>query len=71
MKVIWKGDSDPLELINGKEYEVYGTDFRKTMFSVVDETGEEYLYPAEDFEIISGSPDEFVDPFEDEDEDCE
>ena len=43
MKAIWRGDSDPLELISGKEYEVKGTDFNGTMFSVVDETGEEFL----------------------------
>lgn len=52
MKAIWRGDSDPLELIAGKEYEILGTDFNGTMFSVVDETGEEFLYPAEDFEVI-------------------
>lgn len=52
MKAIWKGDSDPLELINGKEYEILGTGFNGTMFSVVDETGEAFLYPADDFEII-------------------
>lgn len=52
MKALWRGDSDPLELINGKEYEVMGTDFNEKWFSVVDETGEEFLYPAEDFEIV-------------------
>lgn len=52
MKAIWRGDSDPLELIAGKEYEILGTDFNGTMFNVVDETGEEFLYPVEDFEII-------------------
>ncbi len=35
-----------------KEYEVKDTDFSGTMFSVVDETGEEFLYPAEDFEAV-------------------
>ncbi len=52
MKGIWRGDSDPLELINGKEYEILATDFDGTMFNVVDETGEDFLYPAEDFEIV-------------------
>lgn len=52
MKAIWKGDSNPLELINGKTYEILGTDFNGTMFNVVDETGEDFLYPAEDFEVI-------------------
>ena len=54
MKGIWRGDSDPLELIYGKEYEIIGEDFDGTMFNVVDETGEDFLYPAEDFEIIVG-----------------
>lgn len=52
MKGIWRGDSDPLELINGKEYEILATDFDGTMFNVADETGEDFLYPAEDFEIV-------------------
>lgn len=52
MRAIWRGDSDPLGLIYGKEYEILGTDFDGTMFGVVDETGDSYLYPAEDFEII-------------------
>ena len=52
MKASWTGDSAPLELINGKEYEVKGIDFDGTMFSVVDETGEEFLYPAEDFDVV-------------------
>lgn len=52
MKAIWRGDSAPLELINGKVYEVLKVAWDGTMFSVVDETGEDFLYPAEDFEII-------------------
>lgn len=52
MKAVWKGDSDPLELINGKEYEVLSVEWGGTMFNVVDETGEDFLYPAEDFEIV-------------------
>ena len=52
MKAIWKGDSDPFELINGKVYEVLNVCWDGDCFSVVDETGEDFLYPAEDFEII-------------------
>lgn len=52
MKGIWRGDSDPLELINGKVYEILSVEWDGTMFNVVDETGDDYLYPAEDFEII-------------------
>lgn len=51
MRGIWKGDSDPLELINGKEYEILSVEWDGKMFNVVDETGEDFLYPAEDFEI--------------------
>lgn len=51
MKAIWKGDSNPLELLNGKEYEVLGVEWDGTMFDVVNETGDNFLYPAEDFEI--------------------
>ena len=52
MKGIWRGDSDPLELINGKIYEIVGEDFDGTFFAVMDEVGGPYLYPAEDFEIV-------------------
>lgn len=52
MKAIWRGDSDPLGLISGKEYEILNNAWDDTMFNVVDETGEEFLYPAEDFEVI-------------------
>ena len=52
MRAIWKGDSDPFELINGKEYEILGSAWDDTMFDVVDETGDNFLYPAEDFEIV-------------------
>lgn len=53
MRAIWNGDSDPLELINGKEYEVLGIVWDDTMFDVIDETGDNFLYPAEDFIVIS------------------
>lgn len=59
MKAIWRGDSDPLELINGKVYEIIGDDSHGTFYNVVDETGEDFLYPAEDFEVIEGSPDDW------------
>jgi len=52
MTGIWRGDTDPLELIHGKEYEIIGEGFDGTFFEVVDETGEAFLYPAEDFEIV-------------------
>lgn len=52
MKVIWRGESDPLFLLSGKTYESEGEAWDGTMLSVIDETGEAYLYPKEDFEIV-------------------
>ncbi len=52
-KAIWRGEDDPLcGLAYGKEYEILGDDLDGTYYGVVDETGDSYLYPAEDFEII-------------------
>ena len=53
MKAIWKGESDPLQLINGKEYTILGVEWDGTMYDVIDETGDNYLYPADDFELTS------------------
>lgn len=50
MKVKLIGESDPLALLNGKEYEV--TSIESGWYRIVDETDEDYLYPPEDFEII-------------------
>ncbi len=51
MKVKYIGAiSDPLELISGKEYECLGKE--DNAYRVIDETGEDYLYPASKFEII-------------------
>lgn len=52
MKVIWRGDNDPLSLINGKTYDAKGEAWDGTMLNVVDETGEPFLYPKEDFDIV-------------------
>lgn len=52
MKGIWRGEDDEFGLRTGKEYEILGRDADYTdCFGVIDETGEAYLYPAEDFEI--------------------
>ena len=51
MKVKYIGAiSDPLELISGKKYECLGKE--DNAYRVIDETGEDYLYPASEFEII-------------------
>lgn len=52
MKVKYVGESDPLELLNGKIYDVIEIDEVLGWYRIVDETGEDYLYPAEDFEIV-------------------
>ena len=51
MKAIWKGESDELCLIRGKTYTVLNEAW-DGMLNVIDETGEAFLYPKEDFEII-------------------
>ena len=52
MRGIWRGEDDELGLRIGKEYEILGEDpDLKGMYGVVDETGDSYLYPIEDFEI--------------------
>ena len=52
MKAIWRGEDNELCLRNGKTYEILRTVWEDTMFEVIDETGDNYLYPAEDFEVI-------------------
>lgn len=50
MKVKYLGESDPLELIHGKIYEVQSIE--KDWYRIADETGEDYLYPPQAFEIV-------------------
>lgn len=57
MKGKWLGDSDPTELIKGKEYEIVGIDEGLDSYGVIDETGEAYCYPMEFFEITEPDPD--------------
>ena len=58
MKAIWCGEDDIFALRYGKCYEVKGIFWDNTMFSVEDETGEAFLYPAEDFDIVNEDADE-------------
>lgn len=44
------GEDNPLSLRNGKIYD--GRVLKKGWFGIVDESGEEYAYPPELFEII-------------------
>ncbi|MGN0666468.1 MAG: hypothetical protein ACI4KF_08075 [Huintestinicola sp.] len=50
MKVKYIGKSDPLELLNGKIYNVISVE--KGWYRIIDETEEDYLYPPELFEIV-------------------
>lgn len=51
MKVKFLGESDPLELLNGKVYEVLSVE--KEWYRIVDETHEDYLFPPECFEVVT------------------
>lgn len=51
MKIKYIGKvSDPMELITGNIYECLGRE--QARYRVVDETGEDYLYPIEEFEVL-------------------
>ena len=52
MKARYIGESDPLELLNGKVYDVIEVDEHVGWYRVVDETGEDYLFPPESFEVV-------------------
>ena len=49
MKVKYNGKSD-ISLTNGKYYDVVSVE--EGWFRIVDDTGEDYLFPPEEFEII-------------------
>lgn len=51
MKVKWKGETSELVLTNGKIYDVISIE--KGWYRIVDDSGEDYLYPPEKFEIIN------------------
>lgn len=48
MKVKYIGKSDPFALLSGKLHEVLSIE--KDWYRIVDETGEDYLYPPELFD---------------------
>lgn len=51
MRVKWKGKTEFLVLTNGKEYDVLAVE--KGWYRIVDDSGEDYLYPPENFEVIN------------------
>lgn len=50
MKVKYLGETSFLELTNGKVYTVLSVE--KDWYRIVDDSGEDYLYPPEDFEVV-------------------
>ena len=50
MRVKWKGKTDFLGLIHDKEYDVLAIE--KGWYRITDESGEDYLYPPEKFDVI-------------------
>ena len=51
IKVKYNGKDDPLSLRNGKVYDA--RILNKGWYGIVDEVGEEYAYPPEQFEILN------------------
>lgn len=50
IKVKFIGEDDPLSLRNGKIYNARV--LKMNWYGIVDETGEEYAFPPEQFEIV-------------------
>ncbi len=50
MKAKWKGKTDFLVLTHDKVYEVMSVE--KGWYRVIDDSGDDYLYPPEQFEIV-------------------
>ncbi len=54
MIVRFLGESNPLALLHGKEYEVLSLECG--WYRIVDETREDYLYPPRLFEVVTAQP---------------
>lgn len=54
MIVKYTGEGSELSLLNGKEYAVESTECG--WYRIVDESGEDYLYPPQSFEIVEAEP---------------
>lgn len=50
MQVRWKGKTEYLVLTHNKIYEVINVE--KGWYRIVDDSGEDYLYPPDGFEIV-------------------
>ena len=53
MKVIYLGSTEPHTLDEGKEYEVISEE--DGWYRIVDKSGEDYLYPKDEFKILEDS----------------
>lgn len=51
MRVKWMGETDFLSLTHGKIYSVIAVE--KEWYRIIDDSGEDYLYPPDDFEIVN------------------
>lgn len=51
MKVRWKGQTEFLVLTHNKIYEVLAIE--KDWYRIIDDSGEDYLYPPEMFEEVN------------------
>lgn len=52
MRVKFIGEDDPLELLNGKIYDVVEVDEDSGWYRIVDETGDDFLFEPKDFEVV-------------------
>lgn len=52
MKVKWKRETEFLVLTHDKIYDVISVE--KGWYRIIDDSGEDYLYPPECFEIVEG-----------------
>ena len=50
MKIKWKGKTEFLSLTHGKIYDVLSVE--KEWYRINDDSGESYLYPPEQFEVV-------------------
>ena len=50
MRVRYLGETSPLELTQGKVYDMLSVE--RDWYRVIDDTNEDYLYPPEDFEVV-------------------
>lgn len=56
MRVKYTGLTDQATFTNGKVYEVLAIEGDGTLYRIIDETGEDYLYPLGPFVIVDDSP---------------